>query len=58
MTHARWTGKCPSCGWGREFEAKSETEQRNPYPVGEVCNICGNDVIFLERVREPQDEKQ
>lgn len=47
---ARWTGACPSCGWGREFVAKSPDEQRNPRPVGERCKICGNDFVFLKRV--------
>jgi len=47
---ARWTGTCPTCGWGREFEARSETEQRNPYPSGELCKMCGKDFVFLERI--------
>ena len=54
MEKARWVGKCPSCGWGREFEAKSETEQRNPYPSGERCKICGKDFVFLERAKTPK----
>ncbi len=50
MEKARWIGACQSCGWGREFEAKLETEQRNPYPAGELCKICGKNIVWLERV--------
>jgi len=52
VAKARWSGTCPTCKWAHEFEAKSEDEQRNPYPSGELCKMCGQNIVFLERVRE------